>query len=122
MTTVPLLTALAKHLGCEVGALQEKLNHPNIILSANLFLNDKTIRTNYLDNNNEYREIKSGQIGPKSAREQYAYEGFLGISVEVHFYCRRRIRLQYPRMRCLAVHSKSSHVRYYPLGKLKYMK
>jgi hypothetical protein len=30
--------------------------------------------------------------------------------------------LQYPRMRCLAVHSKSSHVRYYPLGNWKYMK
>lgn len=34
----------------------------------------------------------------------------------MHFYCRRRIRLQYPRMRVLVENTKSGHMRYYPMG------
>ena len=85
--TTPLLNALAKHLGCDEAALQEKLNHPLAFEKANDFIRGKQLRTNYLDNNGMQKDIKGSdsRIGLKSAREQHAYEGFLGITVEVIF-------------------------------------
>jgi hypothetical protein len=54
---------------------------------VNEFLKGKMLRTNYLDNNGLNKDIKGSdcQIGLKSSREQHAYEGFLGITVEVKF-------------------------------------
>lgn len=85
--TTPLLTALAKYFGCDEASLQEKLNHPLTYEKANDFIRGKQLRTSYLDNNGMQKDIKGNEtrIGLKSAREQHAYEGFLGITVEVSF-------------------------------------
>jgi hypothetical protein len=82
----PLLNALAQLLGCEEGAISERLNHPMVAQRVNEFLKGKMLRTNYLDNNGLNKDIKGSdcQIGLKSSREQHAYEGFLGITVEVN--------------------------------------
>lgn len=82
---IPLLKVLSKLLDCEVSALQEKLNHPINLQKVNDFLQGKHLRTSYMDNNGQYKDINGSlcKIGTKSAREQHAYEGYLGISVEV---------------------------------------
>ena len=79
MPYVSLLDAFCDLLDCQLNELQEKLNHPNCILVANEFLEGKTLRTNYLNKKNEYTPIKNAKIGYKSARDEYAYEGFFKI-------------------------------------------
>jgi hypothetical protein len=82
----PLLKVLSKLLDCNESALQERLNHPLNIQKVNDFLQGKELQTCYMDNLGEYREINGSRcrIGTKSSREQHAYEGYLGITVEVN--------------------------------------
>ena len=54
-----------------------------------------------------------------SANLQRAYEGYLGVTVQQHFYCRHRIRLMYPRLRCVIEYGNKAHNKYYPLELLE---
>lgn len=94
MSSTSLISAIAKFLGINEECLQEKLNHPETICKINKWLSNKSLRTNYKDRNDQYREIKNARIGFKAANDQFAYEGFLAITVQQHFYIKHRIRLQ----------------------------
>ena len=79
MTPINLLDAIAKLLKCEVVALHDYLNHPTANNRVQEFLNDKKLRTTYLNRAQERKSIKFGAIGLKNSIQQHAYEGFLGI-------------------------------------------
>jgi len=119
MSTINLLDALSKLLNCEVVALHDYLNHPLAGNKINEFLKDKNIRTTYFNREMEQKIIKFGGISLMSANLQRAYEGYLGVTVQQHFYCRHRIRLMYPRLRCVIEYGNRAHNKYYPLELLE---
>jgi len=82
----PLLKVLSKLLDCKESALQENLNHPLNFQRVNAFLLGKELQTSYMNNLGEYTDIEGSmcKISAKSSREQYAYEGYLGLTVEVN--------------------------------------
>ena len=99
---VVLTDALASLFKCEVNALQEHLNHPLAVNKVDAFMKDKRLRTTYLNRYGTKKEVKYTKLSLKSATQQEAYEGYLGISVRVHFYCRHRIRLLFPSLKCVS--------------------
>lgn len=110
-----LLDYIAKLLNCEVIALHDYLNHPMASNKVSEFLKGKKLRTTYLGRNVlERKEVKFGSLSMRPASQQPAYEGYLGITVQQHYYCRHRIRLMYPRLRCIVEHGGSGHNKYYP--------
>ena len=114
-SSINLLTALSKLLNCEVVALHDYLNHPIAEHKVNEFLKDKKIRTTYITRTSNKKEVQFGGFTISAACQQPAYEGYLGISVQQHFYCRHRIRLMYPRMRCVKEYfGNTGHNKYYP--------
>lgn len=114
-----LLEAVAKLFKCQVIALHEYLNHPLAENKLNDFLKEKKLRTCYLNKNLERKEVKYGAISLRSSDQQPAYEGYLSVTVQQHFYCRHRIRLMYPRLRCVVEYGKGGHNKYYPLELLE---
>ena len=100
-------------------ALQDYLNHPSAVNKVDERLKGCRLRTTYLTKTGERKEIKYGTISLKSAMEQHAYEGYLNVTVQQHYYCRHRIRLMYPRLKCVAEPGKSGHYKYYPLELLE---
>ena len=120
MSTINLLDALSKLLNCEIVALHDYMNHPLTGNKINELLKDKNIRTTYINRATEQKIVKFGGFSQKPACQQSAYEGYLGVSVQQHFYCRHRIRLMYPRLRCIIEYGKSGHNKYYPLELLEF--
>ena len=115
LSSINLLTALSKLLNCEVVALHDYLNHPIAVHKINEFLKGKRMRTTYLTRKLERKEVQFGGFTTMAACQQQAYEGYLGVSVQQHFYCRHRIRLMYPRMRCVKEYfGNTGHKKYYP--------
>jgi isopenicillin N synthase-like dioxygenase len=86
----PLLKYIAQFLGCEESAIQEKLNHPMIFDRVNRYLGGKKVRTTYLDRKGEHHEFNFVRLSFKTNLEQYAYEGYLGVNLVQHFYCKYR--------------------------------
>jgi len=119
MSTINLLDALSKLLNCEIVALHDYMNHPLAGNKIDGFLKDKNIRTTYFNRAREQKIVSFGGFSMKPACQQAAYEGYLGVSVQQHFYCRHRIRLMYPRLRCVIEYGKSGHNKYYPLELLE---
>ena len=119
MSTINLLDALSKLLNCEILALHDYMNHPLAGNKINEFLKGKNMQTTYLNRAMEQKSVTFGGFSLKSANQQSAYEGYLGVSVQQHFYCRHRIRLMYPRLRCVIEYGKSGHNKYYPLELLE---
>ena len=114
-----LIDELTKLFKCEKNALQDYLNHPASINKVDEHLKGLRLRTTYFSRTGERKEIKYATISLKSAMEQHAYEGYLNVSVQQHFYCRHRIRLMYPRLKCVVEYQKSGHYKYYPLELLE---
>ena len=114
-----LIEALANLFKCDVNALQEHLNHPLAINKIDEFMKDKRLRTTYFDKHGAKKEVKYSKMSLKAASQQEAYEGYLGISVRVHFYCRHRIRLLYPGLKCVSDLGKNGHAKHYPVELLE---
>ena len=119
MSTLNLLDALSKLLNCEIVALHDYLNHPMAGNKINEFLKDKNMRTTYMNREMEQNIVPFGGFSLNPACQQSAYEGYLGVNVQQHFYCRHRIRLMFPRLRCVIEYGKSGHNKYYPLELLE---
>lgn len=113
--SINLIEFVSKQLGCEKRALHEYLNHPIALQEISNILKNKKLKTNYLDRNSEFKEIKFSAFSTRPADEQPAYEGFLAVTVQQHYYCRHRIRLMYQRMRCVAEYGNNGHNKYYPM-------
>jgi hypothetical protein len=139
MAVSNLLEGLCAFFKCDASMLHEKLNHPLAMNRVDDYLRGKHLRTSYLNSDGLKKEIKYTRLSIKNASEQHAYEGYLGmlmkaicylnfevtiiifnsnslgVTVRVHFYCRYRIRLNYPYLKCLTQVSKSGHAKYFPL-------
>jgi len=116
---VVLTDALASLFKCEVNALQEHLNHPLAVNKVDAFMKDKRLRTTYLNRYGTKKEVKYTKLSLKSATQQEAYEGYLGISVRVHFYCRHRIRLLFPSLKCVSELNQKGNAKHYPIELLE---
>lgn len=79
--TVALIEALTKLLSCSAVDLQEQLNHPNAINKVEQFLKGKTLRTSYLNRNDEKKDVCFSSLSLKAAQNLHAYEGYLGVTV-----------------------------------------
>ena len=80
---VPLLEALSNALGCTVGQLTDRLNHPLYALKAHCFLMGKKLRTNYAGRDGRKHDVIYSKLSSKSAHELPAYEGFLKVTVRL---------------------------------------
>ena len=78
---VLLLDAVSNHLGCKKVALHDYLNHPITEKRITDFLQGKKLRTTYLSKAGEQHFVTFGGISQKSALQQPAYEGYLGVTV-----------------------------------------
>lgn len=76
-----LLEAICKFFNCQPLGLSEILNHPTASLKLEEFLNNKRIRTNYLNREERKKEIKFTRLSLKNASNQHAYEGYLNVTV-----------------------------------------
>lgn len=119
MEPINFLDAIAEQLNCEPLALHDYLNHPIAQKKISEYLKDKKLRTTYLNLDLEKKNVKFDGLSLKSACQQHAYEGFLGVTIQQHFYCRHRIRLMYPRLRCILERGKGGHNKYYPIELLE---
>jgi hypothetical protein len=90
MHTISILKELARLFNCAESMLHERLNHPQYLEMANKCLEGRRVRTSYKNRNDEYNEFHFGRITLKSSLEQYAYEGYLGVNLAQHFYCKYR--------------------------------
>jgi len=77
----PLLDAIADLLGCKKVALHDFLNHPIAEKKVEDFLRDKKLRTIYPSKTGEYQAVQFGGLSKSSALQQFAYEGYLGVTV-----------------------------------------
>jgi hypothetical protein len=78
---VLVLDAIADHLGCKKVALHDYLNHPAADKKVCEFLRNKKLRTTYLSKSGEQNFVKFGGFSVKTAIQQPAYEGYLGVTV-----------------------------------------
>jgi hypothetical protein len=109
-----LLESIAEFLQCDISQLQDRLYHPSTEMKVADFLKDKKITTTYYSRSGEQKDVKFDGFCLKSSEDQKAYEGFLGVTVQQHFYCRHRIRLEWPRIRCVVENSNHRHNKYFP--------
>jgi len=129
MVLTPLTVALSKLLYCEPKHLQEYLNNPITKNYVEEYLKGKKLRTTYCDKNGEHKEVKFGGITLKSAAELFAFEGFLGkrvikikfilfldVKIIQYYYVKYRIRLLYPKLKCVVEYHNKGHSKYYPIG------
>ena len=115
MSSINLLNAIANLLNCEMVALHDYLNHPMAENKINEFLKGKKLSTTYASRTGERKLLEFGGFTLKATNQQMAYEGYLGVTVQQHFYCRHRIRLMYPRLKCVIEnYGNSGHHKYYP--------
>lgn len=80
---------------------------------ASEFLKNVRLRTAHLKDKNV--QIKFGHLTHLGARELKAYNGFLGVTVQQHFYTRHRIYLKYPSLPCICVYGPKGSTSYYPI-------
>ena len=132
---IPLTTALSKLLYCEPKNLQEYLNNPEAVVRASEFLKTKKLQTTYLDKNGKTKDVKFGSISLKSASETFAFEGYLGnffrknfnthlfsdVKLIQYYYVKYRIRLLYPKLKCVVEYHNKGHSKYYPIGWSKFI-
>jgi len=74
-----LLDAIATILSCEKAALHDYLNHPIAEKKIRDYLQGRKLRTTYLSQIGEQKDVTFGGFSSKSSMIQPAYEGFLGL-------------------------------------------
>ena len=70
------------------------------------------LKTTHLKEN---RYISFGAVSFQGANRQYAYRGYLGVTVQQHMYSKHRLMLRYPMLPCIEEHANAGHVNYYPI-------
>ena len=63
------------------------------------------------------QEIQFRGLSVTHAANTFAYNGYLGITVQQHFFSRQRIRLQYPKLP-MVIHLSNNRPYYYPIETL----
>lgn len=82
-----------------------------------IFKKRQIVKTIHLKTN---KTVHVSGLTLKGADEVYAYQGFLKVTVQQHFYARHRIRLLYPKLPCVFEKLPNGHKNYYPMEVLKF--
>jgi hypothetical protein len=102
-----LIETLSGHFNCKSQRdVVELLNHPIYLQRACDFLKHKKLETTYADRSGEIKTLEFEDFSLLDATQQKAYNNYLRITVQQHFYCRHRIRLIYAGAKCVAAYSK----------------
>jgi len=59
--------------------------------------------------------INCDEISPKNASTAKAYQGYLQITVQQHYYCKRRIALKYSNFPLIVQRGNKRHIDYFPM-------
>jgi hypothetical protein len=102
---------------CEANQLPGLLQKPEALKFVHTYLVDAPLTTGHLKRRNRY--VSFSGLSLKGADKQYAYNGYLGVTVEQHMYCKHRFSLSYPTMPCVEERTRSGHVNYYPIECLR---
>lgn len=119
---VLLVEECARILDCKVKSLRDRLNHP---IDRTKILNElagKKVRTTYLDRNGMHKTFFVDGLTHSSAAFLQAYGKLprpFNCSVVSHYYCRHKIRLQFPYHPCIIENMKKGENRFYPLELLE---
>lgn len=112
-----LIENFCELLKCKPTELSDALNHPINIEKVNNFLsNCKNIETTYRDKDNALKLLVFEALAKENSANQNAYNGYLRISVQQHYYIRHRIRLLHPSIKCVAARAIGTNraLGYYP--------
>lgn len=114
MVNGPVINAIANLLGCAPYQLQRRnVTTPKNMNRIHDFLKTKTIRTTHLGEKN--REVRFHHLTMSPASVVPAYNGFLGVNVQQHYYARHNIYLKYHWLPCIAEECGKNRYNYWPI-------
>jgi hypothetical protein len=107
-----LVAYICRLLGCEEYELPSLLSKPSGRVLVEKALADRKLYTTYGD---KMREITFHGLSHSDSRTM-AYNGYLGVTVRMHFYVKYRIRLAHPALPLVVyVDKESKHRSFYPM-------
>ena len=63
----------------------------------------------------DVRYVSFGAVSFQGANRQFAYRGYLSVTVQQHMYSKHRLMLRYPTLLCIEEHANAGHVNYFPV-------
>ncbi|KAL3087828.1 hypothetical protein niasHS_009569 [Heterodera schachtii] len=109
-----LVRVLCRFNNCGPYRLTKQLQKRRIENLA--YLSQLDIETAHLRKN---IKIIPDALCPKGANQVFAYRGFLGITVQQHFYTRHRVVLKYPTLPCVVQFGGGHHRDLFPIELLR---
>ena len=98
MTSLDLV--ISNYLSCDRRELYEKLKNTSIHSKVVQHFEGRLLVTTYKNKEGKYKEFILKDVSYKGADEQYAYNGFMDITVKQHFFARHEIKLRFPYNLC----------------------
>ena len=119
MTSLDLV--ISNYLNCDRRELYEKLGDTSIHSKVVRHFEGRLLVTTYKNKEGKYKEFILKDVSYKGADEQYAYNGFMDMTVKQHFFARHEIKLRFPFNPCaIEITGKSNqHHNYFPLETVK---
>jgi hypothetical protein len=116
LTTMPsILQEIADLLECRVNQISEKITHPDAREKVKNLLLGRYFNPTYQRENRVM--VRCDDLSLGDATRTHAYEGLYNITVQQHFYVKKRIHLMYPRLPLIEMkvgRNKASSI-YYPM-------
>lgn len=112
-----LVDRLCVLLQCTKEQLPAALEDVESLQYVTASLRDGTVHTTHLSEN---RCVRVDGVSFLSAARQFAYNGYLKITVQQHMYCAHKVRLHYPDLPCIMMYGSRGHVDYFPIELLWY--
>lgn len=108
-----LIDFLCEKFGCDARRLKSLMQLPRNVRLAEKFLEDKMVRTTYTKR--RPRCFKPKSLSLRNAYQQDAYEGVKGVKVDVHYYCKYKIWLDFAALPLVEQDMGNGHVRFFPM-------
>ena len=112
-----LVARLCQALMCKPDQLPGLLPKSETLAFVHTYLMGAPLTTGHLKKRNRY--VTFSGLSLKGADKQYAYNGYLAVTVQQHMYCKHRFSLRYPSMPCIEERTRKGHVNYYPIECLR---
>ena len=90
-------------------ALKDVENQQRVCIS----LARSRLRTNHLGLQDRYIEFSG--MSMLGANRQYAYRGYLGITVQQHMYAKHKLKLRHADLPCIEENTNAGHINYFPI-------
>lgn len=90
-----VVSALCELLQCHDFELEDELKDENVRRRVESFLKTKRLFTNYKA---KKAIVFKGITNKLNAATAMAYNGYLNITIQQHYYCRHRIKLEFPHL------------------------